>query len=232
MTKRHPAADPGADPAAGAASAHLQARAQRTREAIIEQAARTFERQNYFEASLNEIIKAAGLTKGAFYHHFSSKEELALAVFRAKQAELVRRLREAAADQPHALLALRQMVLTRAQLLESEPALRCFLRLASELGVRYGPGSEFAASYAVPIGVMTELVLRGQREGVIRKTLDPRAAGETIFAALLGTDEMAKVISGGAGLVQRSAAWLEVLLAGLAEPNPPPLVVTGTDPPI
>ena len=36
-------------------------------------------------------MAASGLTKGAFYHHFDSKEELALACFRYKQEELVQR---------------------------------------------------------------------------------------------------------------------------------------------
>lgn len=200
-----------------------QERAQRTRALIIDRAAEAFGGLGYEGASLNEIIRATGLTKGAFYHHFGSKDELALAVFRAKQGELVSRIREAAQDQPNALLALQAMLRRRAQLLVSEPSLGCFLRLASELGVRFGQGSEFAQSYAVPVAVMTELVARGQSEGVFRSELDPRAAGETIMATLLGTDELSKVTAGGADLPQRTETWLAVLLVGLiAQPASPP----------
>lgn len=196
-----------------------QERALRTRALIIERAAEAFERQGYEGASLNEIIRTTGLTKGAFYHHFDSKDDLAYAVFRAKQTELAGRIREAVQDQPDALEALRQMLRHRARLLVTEPALGCFLRLASELGVRFGPGSEFSASYEVPVGIMTNLVQQGQQQGVIRPELDPRAAGEAIVAAMLGTDELAKVVSGGRDLARRTEAWLGVMIAGLAAPS-------------
>jgi AcrR family transcriptional regulator len=204
-----------------------QERALRTRELIIERAAEAFERQGYEGASLNEIIRSTGLTKGAFYHHFSSKDDLAYAVFRAKQGELAGRIREAARDRPDALEALGEMLRLRARLLVSEPALGCFLRLASELGVRCGPGSEFAASYEVPVGIMTDLVRQGQAQGVIRAELDPRAAGEAIVAAMLGTDELSKVVSGGRDLTRRTEAWLGVMIAGLAAPPGPALKRSG-----
>jgi AcrR family transcriptional regulator len=38
--------------------------------------------RSYSEVSMNEIAEAAGVTKGALYHHFDSKEELYLAMMR------------------------------------------------------------------------------------------------------------------------------------------------------
>ena len=198
-----------------------QKRAVRSRALIIERAAEAFARDGYEGASLNRIIGDTGLTKGAFYFHFRSKEELALAVFRAKQTELVTRLREVASAQPNALQALQAMVRTRARLLESDPSLGCFLRLASELGSRFGPRSEFAASYAVPLDTMAEFVRRGQDEGVFRAALDPKAAGEAIFAVMLGVDELSMVIAGGKDLMRRTESWLAVMLEALAEPGAP-----------
>ena len=194
-----------------------QERTARTREAIINSAAGLFEQLGY-DAPLSAIIGATGMTKGAFYHHFTSKDELALAVFRIKQQELIRRMQEESTAMPDALQQLRENLLTRARLLRHEPGLRSFLRLASEMTMRFGPGSEFAASYELPVAAFTELVQRGQAEGVIRSGLDPRQAGETVFACLLGTDEIARVTAAGADLEQRTAAWLEVLLSGLAAP--------------
>lgn len=50
--------------------------AQRTEAAILN-AALTLMRENGFEAvTVRDICKAAGITTGAFYHHFQSKEEL------------------------------------------------------------------------------------------------------------------------------------------------------------
>jgi len=201
-------------------SALQQERAIRTRALIIERAAEGFSERGYEAASLNDIVRSTGLTKGAFYFHFASKEALALAVFEAKQAQLAERLRAVAADEPDALRGLEALLRARAHLLQNEPSLRCFLGLTSELVAHFGPGSEFAASYNVPIETFTALIRRGQREGVIRSSLDPRSTAETVFAALLGTDEMSKVIAGGRDLVHRTERWLEVIATGLAVDAP------------
>ncbi len=47
-----------------------------TKEKIIREAFNLFLQSTYNEVSLNDIVKQVGLTKGAFYHHFKSKEEL------------------------------------------------------------------------------------------------------------------------------------------------------------
>jgi TetR/AcrR family transcriptional repressor of nem operon len=57
-----------------------QARALATRERILARAARLFALKGYHDTALEEILDAAGVTTGAFFHHFSSKEDLAFAV--------------------------------------------------------------------------------------------------------------------------------------------------------
>lgn len=47
-----------------------------TRDLIIETAFMAFIDHGYDRVSLNKIIKTTGLTKGAFYHYFSSKDQL------------------------------------------------------------------------------------------------------------------------------------------------------------
>ncbi|BBQ00306.1 TetR family transcriptional regulator [Burkholderia sp. SFA1] len=43
---------------------------------ILEQASILFRERGFSGVSLSEIMKATGLTHGAFYHHFASKEDL------------------------------------------------------------------------------------------------------------------------------------------------------------
>jgi len=47
-----------------------------TKDLIIETAFLAFLENGYDRVSLNKIVKRTGLTKGAFYHNFSSKSEL------------------------------------------------------------------------------------------------------------------------------------------------------------
>jgi|SoiMethySBSTD1v2_1073268.scaffolds.fasta_scaffold130893_2 TetR/AcrR family transcriptional regulator, transcriptional repressor for nem operon len=49
---------------------------QDTRRRILRSAARLFNRRGFSEATIDEIMTAAGLTHGGFYRHFSSKDKL------------------------------------------------------------------------------------------------------------------------------------------------------------
>ena len=61
-----------------------------TREALIAAARDLFGTQGYAATSLDEVVRCAGVTKGALYHHFAGKQQLFLAVFEAVKKELSR----------------------------------------------------------------------------------------------------------------------------------------------
>jgi TetR/AcrR family transcriptional repressor of nem operon len=49
---------------------------ERTRERIVEAARKLFNRHGFEQVSIDQIMAGAGLTRGGFYYHFSSKDEL------------------------------------------------------------------------------------------------------------------------------------------------------------
>lgn len=55
-----------------------QPRAEETRARLLEAAADCFGQQGYDAASVSMVCRRAGVSKGAFYHHFSSKHDLLL----------------------------------------------------------------------------------------------------------------------------------------------------------
>ncbi|GHH44760.1 TetR/AcrR family transcriptional regulator [Streptomyces candidus] len=67
-----------------------------TRRALLGESRRLFTERGYGAVSLAEIVGAAGVTKGALYHHFDGKEELFRAVLEDVQQEVGRRVAEAA----------------------------------------------------------------------------------------------------------------------------------------
>jgi AcrR family transcriptional regulator len=67
----------------------VQARAEATRDKIIGAALDLFSRRGYGETGLSDVITHAGVSKGAFYYHFESKEALAGAIIHAGTGQLL-----------------------------------------------------------------------------------------------------------------------------------------------
>lgn len=74
---------------------------EQTREVIVQRAARLFNEQGFYGASLSDIMRATGLEKGGIYNHFGSKEELALEAFDYAVSLINQRVRAAILDQPN-----------------------------------------------------------------------------------------------------------------------------------
>lgn len=67
------------------------AKGRSSRQTLLASARREFAARGYAQVSVEQIVQRAKLTKGAFYHHFSSKEDVFLQVFEAVKAELSRK---------------------------------------------------------------------------------------------------------------------------------------------
>jgi AcrR family transcriptional regulator len=84
-------------------------RSARTRSALLESAARGLSRYGYGNLVLEDVAREAGYTRGALYHQFRDKEDLALAVVRWTDETWRREVGERAdreADPVAALIAL------------------------------------------------------------------------------------------------------------------------------
>lgn len=72
-------------------------RAADTREALVAAARPLFAEHGFSEVALETIVRAAGVTRGALYHHFADKTELFAAVFESVEGEVAARMGEAIA---------------------------------------------------------------------------------------------------------------------------------------
>ena len=69
-----------------------QPRAIETRDRIVREAVRLFALKGFHDTKVDEIIKAAKVTSGAFFHHFQGKEDLGFAVIDRHMEERRRKL--------------------------------------------------------------------------------------------------------------------------------------------
>src|SRR5262249_7311038 len=67
-----------------------------TRGALVEVARELFAERGYAAVGTEEIVRAAGLTRGALYHHFARKAELRQAVYEDVESRLVQRIASSA----------------------------------------------------------------------------------------------------------------------------------------
>jgi len=73
-----------------------------TRAKLVRAGRRLFGKRGYADVGTEEIVRAAGVTRGALYHQFADKRELFAAVFEDTEAELIAEAaqRVAATDDP------------------------------------------------------------------------------------------------------------------------------------
>lgn len=103
-----------------------------TRERLLDAAEHAFNRRGYAATSIDRILAEVGVTKGAFFHHFSSKAGLAQALierFAAADAELLRANVERAerlADDPlQQVLVFVGLMIEVAEALDAKPEPGC-----------------------------------------------------------------------------------------------------------
>ena len=85
------------------------ARAEITRNMLLDHARAIFTQGGYAEASMDALVGRAKVTKGALYHHFTSKQEIYRAVVEDMEREVVARIEAAADEHPEPRDQLRAM---------------------------------------------------------------------------------------------------------------------------
>ena len=77
----------------------MQTKGEQTREKILVEARQVFKRKGFGATTINDLLDAAGITKGNLYFHFSDKEAVILEVLRREQKSFYRFLDQVFAGQ-------------------------------------------------------------------------------------------------------------------------------------
>ncbi|MFJ5957113.1 ScbR family autoregulator-binding transcription factor [Paenarthrobacter sp. NPDC092416] len=191
----------------------MQQRAKDTRLSVIQGAARVFAEIGYGNSSLSDITQRAGVTKGALYFHFKSKEELALAVI-AEQHALVLAAGAGivAADIP-ALDKLIGLCKMFGQQLLDEPIVQGGIRLTFE-------ASAFDADVSGPykdwIATAEALLRTAQEEGSVGSGVDPAAFARYLIASFTGVQMVSNVLTGREDVLSRIDQMWEFMMPALS----------------
>ncbi|WP_316527835.1 ScbR family autoregulator-binding transcription factor [Kitasatospora brasiliensis] len=179
----------------------------KTRATLIRAAAEVFDQVGYHGAGINRILSNAGLTSGAMYFHFKSKEDLARAVMLEQASDL--RLPE----EPLGLQQLVDVTLTLAVELQSNTLLRAGVRLAvDQSGLAQSDDSAYDWWAERFHG---ELVVARER-GELRESVDEREFAQVLVVAFTGTQLKSQISAGWSDLPERVVSLWRYLLPGVA----------------
>jgi AcrR family transcriptional regulator len=184
----------------------------RSRSALLEAAARGLSRYGYANLVLEEVAREAGYTRGALYHQFRSKEDLALAVIEWTDETWRREVGAVAERQPDPVAALIAMARGHAVLCRRDIA-RVAMALRVEFSGQDHPvGRKLEQVQEGLVKRLVRLVNAGRRDGSIPLGPPARSVALALMGALEGAvialagqaphDELlaARVVAGALGL--------------------------------
>ncbi len=167
---------------------------ERTRERLLQAAFREVHRSGFQSASIDSILAASNVTKGALYYHFDSKEALGYAIVEEKIAKLTRDnwLRPMLSDGEaiDILIGVVRRIPARPQnVRESCP----LLNLSQEMS----PLDEQFRKRLERIFLdwqegIARLLRRGQALATVRRDLNPKEAASFLIAMVEGYATLAK----------------------------------------
>jgi AcrR family transcriptional regulator len=167
---------------------------ERTRARLVEVAAQVFDDRGYAAATFGELIQAAGVSKGAFYFHFTSKEQLALAVLEQTKGRWLAGVQARLADAPDAVTALRALAPALLDLHAQDPIGWTATGLGRELSSSPPLRQRAAAVTRAWIELIGGLVERAQGEGGVRAELDPYAVARLLVGVVDGAHAVADAL--------------------------------------
>jgi TetR/AcrR family transcriptional regulator, transcriptional repressor for nem operon len=167
---------------------------ERTRERLLQAASREVYRSGFQSASLDTILTAAGVTKGALYYHFDSKEALGYAVVEEViapdvRAKWLRRLLRGK-DPIDALIGNVRGISVRPEDVRGGCALN---NLAQEMSpLDEGFRKRLAIVFHTWREGVASALREGQTRGRVRRDVEPAEAAGFLIAMVEGYGSLAK----------------------------------------
>ena len=162
-------------------------RSARTRNALLESAARGLSRYGYGNLVLEHVAREAGYTRGALYHQFKDKEDLALAVIEWADETWRHEVGRLVTEEPDPVLALIALARGHAVYCRRDVA-RVAIALRLEFSGQDHPvGRQLERVSESLVKLCTRLIDAGRRAGTIPAGPPARAVALALIGALEGT---------------------------------------------
>lgn len=173
-------------------------------------AAAVFDERGYSSATISEILARAGVTKGALYFHFTSKEDLALGVMDVQLDS---------DPLPPQLTKLQELVdqgMLLAHRLRHEPLVRASVGLAMDQAVE---GLDRGTPFRAWIDRLENLLVAAKNQGELLPHVDPRETAEMLAGSFSGIQVMSQALCKREDLGRRISVLLHYVLPSISTPS-------------
>lgn len=194
-----------------------QQRAVATRTALIEGAATVFARLPYAEARLRDISVESGISEGALYFHFGTKNEIAAAVLSAQQDRMTEALTKVMGEQSSALDKLASLATSLANLIANDVIVQGGIRLAGQPNAELIEGAR--EPYFEWIRIGQTLIREGIEDGSISPEIDVDSAAEFVNELFVGAQVLSGLADSWASLPRRINTLRPYLLRVFGAPT-------------
>lgn len=191
-----------------------------TRHLLLDAAETVFHRQGVARSSLDDIARAAGLTRGAVYWHFADKADLFAAMMDRAVLPMEQALRQATDDPgPDPIAAMRRTLVEALQAVVTDPRTRRALEIAV-FRVEMSGDMEMVQARRIAVraaflALYERALARAQASGQIRAGQPARVLALGLFALVDGLTQNWLLQPDGFDLVRDGTQAVDHYLAGL-----------------
>ena len=194
-----------------------------TRATLLKTALTVFSTKSYTAATLDDVAKAANVTRGAIYWHFKSKADLyntLIGEFSARGAGVVQ---QAVSEGGTLIEILRRIFIRLCTVIEEDRELRSVMELTLfktglDLELQAGRRKQIEAGNALLKGI-TEAMGQGIAQGVLRDDIDAADMARAFIAFQNGAIQLWLLSPKSFSLKARAESFADILVAGLQKQN-------------
>lgn len=190
-----------------------------TRATLLKTALSVFSAKGYAAATLDDVAKAAKVTRGAIYWHFKSKADLYNTLTQELSARGATVVQQAVAEGGTLIEILRRVFVRQCALIEEDKEARAVMELALfktglDPELQAGRKKQLEAGNALVEGI-ADAMRQGIAQGVLRKDMDPVDMARAFIAFENGAIQLWLASPKSFSLKVSAESFADILISGL-----------------